>query len=113
VRREGEAPEIGPRTRGVVPVQGQVAVEGPYPNPVDGGPFRLQLTVPEDQGVVLALYDALGRRVGIIYRDFLRANRPRIARIDASTVNRFASGLYFIRIVGEQFDTAVPVTFVR
>jgi len=104
--------EVGPRTRGRVRVQGKVVVKGPYPNPTPGT-FRIRLTVPQSQGVVLALYDALGRRVGIVERTFLRADRPQLTRIDESLVDRFGSGLYFVRIVGEEFDTAVPVTFVR
>jgi hypothetical protein len=34
-------------------------------------------------------------------------------RVDADVIDRFASGLYFVRLVGEELDTAVPVTLVR
>jgi hypothetical protein len=97
----------------VVAVEGRLRVEGPFPNPVSGGSFRLQLTSQADRDVSLFLYDALGRQVASVIRVSLRANRPRIVRVAADVTERFASGLYFVRLVGEELDTAVPVLFAK
>ena len=111
-RTDGPA-EVGPRTRGTVSVDGAIQVRGPYPNPVTDGAFRLELTARREQEVLLVLYDALGRQVATITQVSLRSNRPRIVRVDADVIDRFASGLYFVRLVGEELDTAVPVTLVK
>lgn len=113
LRRSDGTLAAGPRTRGVVAVEGRLRVEGPFPNPVSGGPFRLQLTSQADRDVSLFLYDALGRQVASVIRVSLRANRPRIVRVAADVTERFASGLYFVRLVGEELDTAVPVLFAK
>jgi hypothetical protein len=111
-RTEGPA-EVGPRTRGTVSVDGAIQVRGPYPNPVTDGAFRLELTARQGQTVGLFLYDAMGRLTASLTQVRLRPDRPRVVRIESDVTERFASGLYFVRVIGDDIDTAVPVTLVR
>jgi hypothetical protein len=71
------------------------------------------VTVREEQAVLFALYDALGRLQGIISSRIIRPNRPQIVEVRADQVRRLASGLYFVRAIGNRFDTAVPFQVVR
>lgn len=110
--RSDGATALGPARSVLIPVQSSVALGAPYPNPTRGG-IRLRVTVQEDQGVVLAVYDVLGRLQRIAFSQFVRANRPRTVQIPASQLNRLASGLYFVRAIGTSFDEAVPFRIVR
>ena len=105
-------PEIGPSTQFVVPLSSTVSLGDPYPNPTDGA-FRFTVTVDEEQEVSFAMYDALGRFLGFVSGSVVRPNRPRIVEVRADQTDRLSSGLYFIRAIGEQFDTAVPFRIVR
>ena len=113
LRRSNQRLEVGPRTRGRVAVDGRIRVRGPYPNPVTAGAFRLELTVRREQTIGLFLYDAMGRLTASLTQVRLRPDRPRVVRIESDVTERFASGLYFVRVIGDEIDTAVPVTFVR
>jgi len=104
--------DAGLRTRARRELQQAVAFRGPYPNPAPGA-FTLEVTVPRRQGVIILLYDLLGRRLGTVFSDVVNADRPRFIRIDAEDARRFGAGRYFLRVVGEDFDEAVPVTIVR
>jgi len=104
--------EIGPSAQLVVPLSSTVSLGDPYPNPTDGA-FRFTVTVDEEQEVSFALYDALGRFLGFVSGSVVRPNRPRIVEVRAAQTDRLSSGLYFIRAIGEQFDTAVPFRIVR
>ena len=110
VARSGGTVETGPQTRATVPSTARIAVDGPFPNPTSDQ-FSLRVTVREEQGVLMFLYDVLGRQLSLEFRDIVRPNRPRRVRIRVPS--QYGSGLYFVRIVGEQFDTAVPVRVVR
>lgn len=104
--------EVGPRAQAVVQVAEAVEIHGPFPNPT-AGRFQLELTVQRRQGVVIALYDVLGRLTKVLTSEVFRANRPRVVNLDASAGAPVAAGRYFIRLVGEDFDTAVPVMVLR
>jgi subtilisin family serine protease len=102
---------VGPTTQVIVPVGGAFEItRRPYPNPTRSE-FRFEIAAREEQGVVAALYDLLGRRTAILYRGRLLPGQP--ATIRASNLESVASGRYFVRIVGETFETAVPVTIAK
>jgi len=106
----GEA-VVGPTTQVIVPVGGGFDItQRPYPNPARSE-FRFEIAAREEQGIVAALYDLLGRRTAILYRGRLLPGQP--ATIRASNLEPVASGRYFIRIVGETFETALPVTIAK
>jgi len=86
-----------------------VSVEAPYPNPVRQN-ATLSLTVRDQQPVRIQLYDVLGRRVGTIMDEELPAQETHTLQIDAQ---RLASGVYFLRIVGDDFATTQRMTVVK
>ena len=86
-----------------------VAVQAPYPNPVRQR-ATLTVTVRNRQGVRIQLYDVLGRRVATILDAEIPAQETRDVPIDAG---RLASGLYFLRIEGDDFATTERMTVVK
>jgi N-acetyl-anhydromuramyl-L-alanine amidase AmpD len=58
--------------------------------------------VREEQNVTVEVYDALGRRVKVLYDGTLKANESRPLRFRGDDLT---SGHYFIRIRGESFST--------
>jgi hypothetical protein len=87
---------------------GTVAVEGPYPNP-SRGEARLEVVVEETQNVRIALYDAMGRRVQVLYDGRLAAKRPLLL----DTEQQLASGTYVLRTRGDAFTDTRMMTVVR
>ncbi len=85
-------------------------LQAPFPNPARSS-FQMDIVSRETQTVTFALYDVLGRLVGIPARRRLIAGRPTRIRIDQR--EPVSSGPYFVRIVGDTFETAVPVRIVR
>ncbi|PEN13785.1 hypothetical protein CRI94_06870 [Longibacter salinarum] len=101
----------GPETQVMVSVKGEAVVtKQPFPNPTRSS-FRLELTASQSQNVVLAMYDVLGRYIRTVYTGRLRAGQPSL--IQVNRVSQTASGQHFIRIIGETFETVVPVTVLR
>jgi len=68
------------------------------------------VTVRNRQGVRIQLYDVLGRRVATILDAEVPAQETRDVQIDA---RRLASGLYFLRIEGDDFTTTERMTVVK
>jgi uncharacterized delta-60 repeat protein len=87
----GEAP-AGPRA---------FTLGAPTPNPTDG-PATLVLEVKEAGPVRVAVYDALGRQVGVLHDGALGAGAHRLA-FDASGLG---PGLYVVRAEGPGGSTA-------
>jgi Zn-dependent metalloprotease len=80
-----------------------------YPNPAPGA-ARMDLAVAEAQTVRVELYDALGRRVGVVF------DGPVAARTNvplAVSSGSLAAGTYVLRVVGETFSDARRLTVVR
>jgi len=79
------------------------------PNPVgERGTLRLRVRTP--QRVRVSLYNVLGQRVQEVHDDFLAADRSHAITLDGSTL---ASGMYFVRIVGERFRDTRKLIRVR
>lgn len=68
------------------------------------------LRVQTRQEVTVSLYDALGRRVRTLHRGPLTPNAPHTFRLEA---NQLASGLYLLRVSGEQFQKTRRVPIVQ
>jgi len=102
---------VGPETEATVTVDRQIVVtRKPFPNPARTS-AQLELTAQQTQNVLLALYDVTGRYLGIVHVGTLRAGEP--SRIRLNGLDRFASGQHFIRVIGDTFDEAVPLTLIR
>lgn len=101
----------GPSTQVLVSVADEIRIlQGPFPNPARTS-FQLDIVSSETQNVTFALYDVLGRVVSVSAHRRLVEGRPQ--RIRINRLEQLASGLHHVRIVGDTFDTAVPVMIVR
>lgn len=86
-----------------------VAVEGVAPNPVTES-SRMIVTVRETEDVRIEAYDALGRRVALLYDGTMAPGREHTISLDALPG---ASGHYFLRITGESFSRVERAVVLR
>jgi len=103
------ASPIASTERDVTPVRSLRVTRPPSPNPTRTRAVT-QFVVEEEQTVVVALYDALGRRVTTLFRDTVRPFRRR--SITAS-VSDLASGMYFLRVRGESSARTERISVVK
>jgi len=82
-----------------IEVIGSFYLSEAYPNPFNPT-TTLRLGVPADQLVRVDVFDALGKRVAILYDDVLGADIVKQLRFDAKNL---PSGLYFVRATGAAF----------
>ncbi len=81
----------------------------PYPNPFNPE-ARLSLMVKRQQEVEVSVYDALGRRVRVLYRGAMAAEQARALVFEAGDL---PSGLYLIRAVGEYIAATRRVMLLK
>jgi uncharacterized repeat protein (TIGR01451 family) len=109
VDADGTEQVLDVRARVEVQMSEAYVLEGPYPNP-----FRQRTTVEfavqEPQTVTVALYDAQGRRVRVLKNGQTPGSETVTLRLQAEDL---ASGVYFLRLRGEDFAAAESVTLVR
>jgi len=86
-----------------------VAVEGVAPNPVTKA-SRMIVTVREAEDVRIEAYDALGRRVALLYDGAMAAGREHTISLDALPD---VSGHYFLRVTGESFSRVERAVVLR
>jgi len=86
-----------------------VIVRPAYPNP-----FRSAATVgfavDEEQRVRADVYDAAGRQVQRLFDGTVQANTLREFQLGAAG---WASGVYYVRIVGDRFDRTTQLVRAR
>jgi hypothetical protein len=109
VREDGTS-AFGPESQVVIPIEGEVVIHGPYPNPASSH-ARVEILVRRAQSITAELYDMMGRRVDVVVSE---------RRVDANDrlvldVRRgdLASGVYFLQLRGSRFNETVSVVFVR
>jgi hypothetical protein len=104
----GEA-VLDQRARVEVKMSEKYLLESVYPNP-----FReratVEFAVQEPQAVTVALYDARGRRVRLLKDGKTPGGETVTLRLQADDL---ASGVYFLRLRGEDFAATETVTLVR
>ena len=109
-----EGPEggrrIGAAAQVDIPIGGEVAIGAPRPNP-SRGRATAEVVVKEPQQVRAVLYDALGRRVRMVYNEQLEAQTPLLLQVGDG--GQLASGTYFLRVRGEEFARTRRMTVVR
>lgn len=98
-----------PETELTIGLDKAYVVSPPYPNPARGA-ATVDVIVREAQHVRATLYDALGRKVAVLYDGRLRSNQPKHLRIDGRPMT---SGLYFLHIVGDRFTDTRRLTLTR
>lgn len=81
----------------------------PYPNPAAQS-AELALRVREAQHVRAEVYDYLGRRVETLHDGMVPANQTKRLVLNAGAL---PSGAYFVRVVGQGFETTRTVTLVK
>ena len=99
---------VGGQEEVIVPLGDDALVSNVFPNPA-ADLARLRVQVQKSQRVRADLFDMQGRRVAVLTNRVVRAQD--LLRLDVD-VSGLASGLYFVRIVGEEFAetrTAVVV----
>ncbi len=93
-----------------VEIDGLARIEA-YPNPFGTGlPLTLHVAAREPQRARVVLYDALGRRVRTLPA---RSVNDRGYRVFTVRAQGLPAGVYFARVVGEQFTETVKVVLVR
>ncbi|HHP7237608.1 right-handed parallel beta-helix repeat-containing protein [Longibacter sp.] len=88
-----------------------VQIRQASPNPILGS-GGMAVTVRERQEVSVELFDVLGRRVAVLYRGTLPAERTEQIRIDADQLG-LDSGTYVVRVRGEEFLETHRVAVLR
>ncbi len=108
-QQDGATQPVGPRIEINVPFEGAFELGGPQPNPTSGR-AEVQLVAEEAQDVRIDLYDMLGRRVRTLYDDRISAEHPVLQQVN---VRDLASGTYFLRVIGEEFDATRRLVRIR
>ncbi len=81
----------------------------PHPNPFNPQ-TQFTLSVTETQHVTVEVYNLLGRRVAVLHNGRLAATQTHTFTFEASNA---PSGIYLIRITGEQFSATQRVTLLK
>lgn len=84
-------------------------LENAYPNPFNPS-ATIGFAVVRSQSVELALYDALGRKVRSLFNGAAEAGTRVEAQINGEGL---PSGLYLVRLVGDNFSTTRRVTLLK
>jgi len=100
---------VGPTTSIEVTMTSAYTVSSVRPNPT-AHRGRLEVQVREKQDVRITLYNVLGQEVRTLHDEPLAANTPRTVTVDGSSL---ASGVYFVRVQGETFQTTRKVTLTQ
>jgi len=99
---------VGPTRSVQIDFEGSVYALGPYPNPAQNA-ATVDLTAREAQSVTVEVYDATGQRVYAEEQE-LRERSPVALTIDTSG---WASGMYFLRVRGEEFTKTRKMVVVQ
>jgi hypothetical protein len=90
-------------------LEGSHVLKAPYPNP-----FRdratVEFAVKEAQDVTVAVYNTLGQRVRTLYQGSPTPDQMQTARFEGQGLS---SGLYIVRMQGEDFTATRRVTLVK
>ncbi|HCR48791.1 MAG TPA: hypothetical protein DIW24_04115, partial [Bacteroidetes bacterium] len=100
---------FSPETELTLSLKGAYFLSAAYPNPFNPQ-TTFTLTVGRTQTVQVEVYDAVGRRVGVLHRGELGANEAHAFRIAAQGLS---SGTYFIRATGEEFSGIQKVMLLK
>jgi len=95
--------EIGP--------SGRYALSSVYPNPLPRTQAgTVKVAVQKAQKITVRLYDALGQRVRTLHDGALAPNETKRLRIEPGDLS---SGVYFVRVEGDDFSASRKVVLVR
>jgi hypothetical protein len=86
----------------------EAALRKPYPNPA-GQQATLEYALPEARETTVVAYDVLGRKVATLVEGEREAGRHRLQ----VETQRFASGVYFVRMRAEGFQQTRRITILK
>ncbi len=93
-----------------IPLTEQVAVSGPYPNPIQSR-ATVHVLVRRAQRVDAYLYDAMGRRIRTVASSRQVAAQSEVTfEIERGSL---ASGVYYLQIIGREFNTTTSLVITR
>jgi len=105
----GQAAEAAAKVAAVDEVPEAYRMTSAYPNPFNPQ-TQFTLTVTEDQQVMVEVYNLLGRRIEVLHDGQLAAGQTYTFSYEAEDV---PSGIYLIRVTGEQFVATQRVTLLK
>lgn len=100
---------VGPTAEVEVPLNEAYKVSPVRPNPITSR-GRIDVQVREQQQVTATLYNILGQQVRTVHDGPLTANTRHTMTVNASSL---ASGIYFLRVDGESFQTTRKITLAQ
>ncbi len=86
-----------------------VEVQAAVPNP-SADATSVRFRVAEEQDITVTLYDALGRRVRVLFEGALRAGRYESVRVESADL---PAGTYVVRVEGEGGAASTRISFVK
>ncbi|MEM6336497.1 MAG: T9SS type A sorting domain-containing protein [Bacteroidota bacterium] len=103
------AEEFSPIVEHEVMVPGQFLLEAAYPNPFTTE-STVRFSVRQEQPVTVALYDMLGRQVDVLFNGVPASRRSNEVTIRSDGL---PGGVYFVRMVSEDFSSTRKVVLAR
>jgi hypothetical protein len=100
---------VGPTAEVELPLKEAYKVSPVRPNPITNR-GRIDVQVREQQPVTATLYNILGQQVRTVHDGPLTANTRHTMTVNASSL---ASGIYFLRVDGESFQTTRKITLAQ
>jgi len=101
--------EYSPEVEVAIGVPGTYRLTAAYPNPFNPE-TSFSLSVARTQEVQVVVYDVVGRRVALLYDGLFPAETSRSFRFEADTL---PSGVYLLRVLGEQFVTTQSLVLTK
>ena len=100
---------------GTVALDQTATVSDVFPNPVTGAQTTIRVATQTQQDIEIELFDSIGRRVGQASRS-LQADRPTNLQLGGSgpfQLGMLASGVYFVRLQGDDFSEVRRLVIAR
>lgn len=101
--------ELSPQVEVSIDLAQPYLLTAPYPNPV-AREAHFSLRVKRAQQVEVAVYDALGRKVRVLFSGTVEPETERALTLSGAGLQ---SGMYFVRAVGETFVTTQRALVVK
>jgi len=101
--------EYSQEVEAIVEVVGTHQLSSAYPNPFNPQ-SQFRLAVARDQHVTATLYNALGRRVAVLFNGQIEGQTTQVVAISGEAL---PSGTYFVRVLGVTFVDTLQITLAK
>ncbi|NND70088.1 MAG: T9SS type A sorting domain-containing protein, partial [Rhodothermales bacterium] len=92
-----------------IDVPNEFVLGSPYPNPFNPS-ASFTLAIKEQQEVRVELYNMLGQMIEVLHDGVLGSNQTHTFSIDGASLS---SGMYLVRIAGDNFTTTQTATLLK